>query len=158
LASLRRFWAVAASRNSSFAPHGPRNLSLFRPRMRLRWAKSISTFFRSFIEITYCSVFAMSRATWRASSCSSRVIDRKSMLGQQRDFEGQAWHVCFRHRYLATPLPVGPRFGSLSGRFRGYTGTKLEEVISLEAQHHLLHFLLQVQSNSRELRHRNKEF
>lgn len=27
-ASFRRFWAVAASRNSSFAPHGPRSLSL----------------------------------------------------------------------------------------------------------------------------------
>jgi len=24
LANLRRFWAVAARRNSSFAPHGPR--------------------------------------------------------------------------------------------------------------------------------------
>ncbi len=68
--------------------------------------------FRSFIEMSYWLVFAMSRATWRASSCSSRVMDRKSMFGQQRDFDGQAWQVSFRPRYLATPSPVGPRFGS----------------------------------------------
>ena len=80
--------------------------------MRLRCAKSISTFFRSFIETSYCSVLAMSRATWRASSCSSRVMERESMFGQQRGFDGQAWQVSFRPRYLATPLPVGPRFGS----------------------------------------------
>ncbi len=41
---------MAARRNSSFAPHGPRSRSLPRPRMRLRCANSISTFFRSFIE------------------------------------------------------------------------------------------------------------
>jgi hypothetical protein len=47
LASLRKFWAVAARRNSSLAPFGPlrRRRSSFR--MRLRWAKSISIFFRS---------------------------------------------------------------------------------------------------------------
>ncbi len=50
-ASFLRFWAVAASRNSSLAPHGPRNRSRPRPRMRLRCAKSISTFFLSFIEM-----------------------------------------------------------------------------------------------------------
>src|SRR6056297_3320320 len=82
LASFRRFWAVAARRNSSFAPHGPRNRRRPRPRMRLRWANSISTFLRSFIEMSYWRVLAMSRATWRASSCSSRVILRASALGQ----------------------------------------------------------------------------
>jgi len=45
-ASLRRFWAVAARRNSSRAPHGPRSRRRSRRRMRLRWANSISTFFR----------------------------------------------------------------------------------------------------------------
>ena len=90
LASFRRFWAVAARRNSSFAPHGPRNRRRPSPRMRLRWAKSISTFFRSFIEISYCLVLAMSRATWRASSCSSRVFLRVSALGQHLGLEGQA--------------------------------------------------------------------
>jgi hypothetical protein len=45
-ASFRRFWAVAARRNSSLAPLGPRRRSRSSRRMRLRWAKSISTFFR----------------------------------------------------------------------------------------------------------------
>lgn len=76
LASLRRFWAVAASRNSSFAPFGPRNRNRPNPRMRLRWAKSISTFFLSRMETTYCLVLAISRATWRASSSGSRLIVR----------------------------------------------------------------------------------
>jgi len=49
---------VAASRDSSFAPFGPRNRSLPNPSMRLRWANSISTFLRSFIEISYCLVLA----------------------------------------------------------------------------------------------------
>ena len=112
LASFRRFWAVAASRNSSFAPHGPRNRRRPRPRMRLRWANNISTFFRSLIEMSYCLVLAMSRATWRASSCSSRVIDLASAFGQHFCFDGHAWQVSFRARYLVRPLPVGPRFGS----------------------------------------------
>ena len=47
LASLRRFWAVAARRNSSWAPQGPRSRNRSSLRMRLRWANSISTFFRS---------------------------------------------------------------------------------------------------------------
>ena len=89
-ASFRRFWAVAASRNSSFAPHGPRSRSLPRPSMRLSCANSTSTFLRSFIETAYCSVPAMSRATWRASSCSSRVRDLASALGQHCCFDVQA--------------------------------------------------------------------
>lgn len=80
--------------------------------MRFRWANSISTFFRSFIEISYWRVWAMSRTIWRASSCSSRVIDLASVFGQHFCFDGQAWQVSFSARYLAVPLPVGPRFGS----------------------------------------------
>jgi hypothetical protein len=52
LASLRRFWAVAARWNSSRAPFGPRNRSRSSRRMRLAWANSISTFFRSRREMT----------------------------------------------------------------------------------------------------------
>ncbi len=93
-ADLRRFWAVAARRNSSFAPQGPGNRNLPRPRRRLRWAKSLSTFFPSFIEMSYWRVLAISRATWRAtwraSSCSSRVILRASAFGQPFIFDGQA--------------------------------------------------------------------
>lgn len=36
LASFLRFWAVAARRNSSFAPFGPRNRSRLRPSIRFR--------------------------------------------------------------------------------------------------------------------------
>jgi hypothetical protein len=54
--SFLRFWTVAARWNSSFAPQGPRNRSLPRPRMRLRWANSISTFFLSLHETSYWTV------------------------------------------------------------------------------------------------------
>src|SRR5204863_9304424 len=46
MASLRRFWAVAARWNSSRAPFGPRNRRRSSFKMRLRWANSISTFLR----------------------------------------------------------------------------------------------------------------
>jgi len=52
LASFRRFWAVAARWNSSRAPFGPRNRNRSSFRMRLRWANSISIFFRSRLEVT----------------------------------------------------------------------------------------------------------
>src|SRR5271170_5910785 len=51
LAILRRFWAVAARRNSSWAPQGPRSRNRPSLRMRLRWANSISTFLRSRREV-----------------------------------------------------------------------------------------------------------
>jgi hypothetical protein len=76
LASLRRFWALAASRNSSFAPHGPRRRNRLRPRMHLRWAKSISTFFRNLIDTTYCLILAplvhvnmRAPRAWPGSAC-----------------------------------------------------------------------------------------
>lgn len=47
LASLRRFWAVAAIRNSSLAPFGPLRRNRSSLSMRLRWANSISTFLRA---------------------------------------------------------------------------------------------------------------
>jgi hypothetical protein len=52
LASLRRFWAVAARWNSSRAPFGPRNRNRSSFRMRFRCANSISTFFLSRLEVT----------------------------------------------------------------------------------------------------------
>ena len=90
--------AVAAMRNSSFTPHRPRNRNRLKPRIRLRCAKSISTFSRSFIEMTYCSVLTMSQATCRASSCSSRVILWASAFGQHFAFDGQAWQTSFSVR------------------------------------------------------------
>lgn len=44
-ADLQWFWAASARRNSSFAPHVPRNRRRPSLRMRLSCAKSISTFF-----------------------------------------------------------------------------------------------------------------
>ena len=117
-ASLRRFWAVAARRNSSFAPQGPRNRSRPRPRMRLRWAKSISTFFLSFIEMSYWRVLAMSRATWRASSVSSRVILRASAFGQHLALDGQAWQISFNARCIADDRPRIPCTRHRSGCHR----------------------------------------
>ena len=51
-ASFRRFWAVAARRNSSRAPKGPLSLRRSRRRMRFRCANSISIFFRSRRDLT----------------------------------------------------------------------------------------------------------
>ena len=65
---------MAARWNSSLAPVGPRNLRRPSPRMRLRCAKSISTFFLSLEEISYSSVSAISRAMSLAPSW----IDRRS--------------------------------------------------------------------------------
>ena len=63
-------------------------------------------------ETLYWGVFAMVRATSRASSCSSRVILRASAFGQHLGLDGHAWQVCFSAWYLATPFHVGPRLGS----------------------------------------------
>src|SRR5262245_3327349 len=68
LASRRRFWAMAASVNSNWAPRGPRNLRRPSRRMRFRWANSISTRLRSRHDCSKASVLASARATSRASS------------------------------------------------------------------------------------------
>ena len=57
--------------------------------MRLRWAKSISTFFRRRRETTYSSVVAISRAMSRAPSWIERMIFRWGWPGQQRGLSGQ---------------------------------------------------------------------
>ena len=59
----------------------------------------------------YCLVLAMSRATCRASSCSSRVMDRASMLGQHFAFDGQLWHIGLSARYLCRTFPCRPLVG-----------------------------------------------
>lgn len=84
-----RFWAMAASRNSSLAPVTPRNRRLTNDWMRFRWANSISTFLRSLRDCLYASVLATRRARSRASSCTLRAILRIGVLGQQRSFSGQ---------------------------------------------------------------------
>jgi hypothetical protein len=62
---------VAARRNSSLAPFGPLSRKRARRRIRLRWANSISTFFRRRQASTYSGVAAYARATSRASSLRS---------------------------------------------------------------------------------------
>src|SRR6202042_3220109 len=81
-ASRLRFWAVAARRNSSLAPFGPLSRKRARRRIRLRWANSISTFFRRRQASTYCGVAACARATSRASSFRSLGILRATAFGQ----------------------------------------------------------------------------
>lgn len=50
--------------------------------------------------MSYWRVLAISRATWRASSVSSRLILRASAFGQHLAFDGQAWaHT--RHLHFA---------------------------------------------------------
>lgn len=66
---------MAARWNSSRAPHGPRNRSLFRPRIRFRCANRISTFFRSLQEIPYSVVRAIARARSRDGSYTDLVVD-----------------------------------------------------------------------------------
>jgi len=67
--------------------------------MRLRWAKSISTFFRSFIEILYCLVLAISRATWRASSLH------------------RSWRFEPAHSAFSSARQLTRKFGSIKQRF-----------------------------------------
>ena len=56
------------------------------PRMHLRWAKSISTFFLSAPEIAYASVSAMSRAIWRAVSWMEQDL-RRGCRGSPAPFQ-----------------------------------------------------------------------
>ncbi len=102
------FWAVAARRNSSLAPHGPRSLSLPSPRIRLRWAKSISTFFGSLQEIASSSVLPISRANCRAPSISDRATRRGTPFGRHFIFREQTSRSAFRALYLADVVSFGP--------------------------------------------------
>lgn len=86
----RRFWAVAAIKNSSCAPLSPRSRSRSSFMMRLRCANSISTFLRSLRDWLYCGDCAMDRAISRAPSWMLRAIFRNGVLGQQRSFVSQA--------------------------------------------------------------------
>jgi hypothetical protein len=63
--------------------------------MRLRWANSISTFFRARRETAYSSVLAMFRAMSRAPSWMERRTFLEGCLGQQRGFSAQAPQSCW---------------------------------------------------------------
>jgi len=88
-ASRRRFCAVAASRNSSLASHGPRSRKRPSRNMRLRWANNISTFFRLRQAASNSGVPASARATSRESSSRSRGIFRATVLGQHLTLSSQ---------------------------------------------------------------------
>ena len=88
LASLQRFWAIAASVNSSCAPQGPRSLSRLSLKMRFKCANSISTRLRSRRDCSNALVPASARATSRASSLISRGIMRAGVFGQHLDLRG----------------------------------------------------------------------
>ena len=97
-AILRRFCAVAARRNSSFAPRGPRNRRRSSFKIRFRCANAISTFFRCRRDTTYSSVSEILRATSRASSCTLRKILRCGRFGQHCCFKGHASQSTLRAR------------------------------------------------------------
>lgn len=69
-------------------PHGPRSQSRLRPRMRLRWAKGISTFLRLAWVLELVLGLAASQSKSWASSCSSRPMKRVFVFGQYLGFDG----------------------------------------------------------------------
>jgi hypothetical protein len=87
-ASLRRFWAVAASRNSSLAPFGPRRRSRPSLRIRLRCAKSISIFLRRCRERSKAGVLASDRARSRTGRTLSLSRTLATAFARRR-FEAQ---------------------------------------------------------------------
>src|SRR6266567_8320431 len=74
--------AGASVRNSSLAPNRPGSRSRLSLRMRLRWANSISTFFRSRRGWRYSGVPAKPLATSRAASCTLLGTLRRGCPGQ----------------------------------------------------------------------------
>ena len=88
VASRRRFWAMAARTNSSWASRGPRSRSRASFIMRFKCAKRISIFFRSCRDCSKPSVPASDRATSRACSWMSRGILRDGSFGQHWGLSG----------------------------------------------------------------------
>lgn len=70
-ASLQRFWAVAARRNSSRAPVGPRNRRRSSLRIRLRRANSLLAFLRSRRDRGDTLLRLSPRVTW--PPCPNRI-------------------------------------------------------------------------------------
>ncbi len=91
LASLRRFWAVAARRNSSRAPFGPRSRSRSSLRMRLRCAEQHLDLLRSRRDVRPSPRFCPDLAGHVASALvdGERGIFLAGSFGQQRGFNGQ---------------------------------------------------------------------
>ncbi len=77
----------------------------FGRRMRLRWANSISIFFRRRQASPYCGVAASARATSRASSCKSRGILRATAFGQHWALSLQVSQSNLLARRVLSPRP-----------------------------------------------------
>ena len=106
-ASRRRFWAIAARTNSSWAPRGPRSRSRPSFRMRLRCANRISIFLRSRRDCSKSSVPTNDRATSRACSWISRGILR----------DGSFWAALrFEWAYVAVELAGARHFSDVSSQ------------------------------------------
>jgi hypothetical protein len=90
LTSLQRFWAMAASVNSSCAPRGPRSLSRLSLKIRFKCANNISTRLRSRRDCSKASVLESARAVSRASSLTSRGIMSAGVFGQHLGLRGHA--------------------------------------------------------------------
>jgi hypothetical protein len=98
LASLRRFWTVAAKWNSSRAPQGPRSRNLSSFRMRLRWANSISTFFADSARSGSSGLGDLARDVARAFADRVQHVAGRA-LGQQRGFSGHGPQSCLLARW-----------------------------------------------------------
>src|SRR6266511_3615636 len=81
LARVFKFCTMAARWNSSRAPEKPRNRIRSKPWCVFRCAKRISTFLRSLRDLANSGVPIKARVASRASSCTSRGIFRKVILG-----------------------------------------------------------------------------
>ncbi len=98
-ASRRRFLAMAARTNSSWAPRGPRSRSRPSLRMRFKCANRISIFLRSCRDRSKPSVPANDRATSRACSWISRGIVRDGSFGQRCGLSGHTSQSSLLARY-----------------------------------------------------------
>ena len=108
VASRRRFCAMAARTNSSWAPRGPRSRSRLSFRMRFKCANLISIFLRACRDRSKASVPANDRATSRACSWMSRGILRDGSFGQHCGLSGHTSQSSLLARYrsvLPSPAP-----------------------------------------------------
>src|SRR6266571_3097502 len=88
LARVFKFCTMAARWNSSRAPEKPRNRIRSKPWCVFRCAKRISTFLRSLRDLANSGVPIKARVASRASSCTSRGIFRKVILGVHLGLSG----------------------------------------------------------------------
>jgi hypothetical protein len=113
-ASRRRFWAMAARTNASWAPRGPRSRSRPSFRMRFKCANRISIFLLSRRDCSKPSVLASERATSRACSWMSRGILRDGSFGLHCGLSGHTSQSSLLARYKSVlpscTVPLVPSY------------------------------------------------